>query len=163
MHRRTCLSFLVVALLLSNASGGGLSDRSCCDQPGERCNHGAVCKLVRTTKTIETVCYGCESEKICIPGPSQRCGTCRQQACRCDCRSLLVWTKWIPGCAQVVRRKTLKKYVVTKEVPSYKWVVVPACQCDAADDIAKPAPSGSQVGDELPATDDEIVSLTRSR
>ena len=164
MHTRTYLSVLLFLLLLGDASTKGAcdapSDRSCCDP---QCNcfvDGAVCKLVCTTKIIETVCYGCESEKICVPGPSRRCETCCQQACKCDCRSVLVWTKWIPHCAEIVCRTKLKKYVVTKQVPSYKWVVVPACQCDVATDITKPAPRDSELGEELVATDDEIISLT---
>ena len=164
MHRRTCLSLLSVALLFSSASTQGFCgdwrDRNGCDQSAKFGSGCAVCKLVCTTRIIETVCYGCACEEICVPGPSRRCCTIRQQACERDCRSMFVWTQWIPGCARLFHRKTLKKYLVTKEIPSYKWVVVPACRCDCASDITKPAPPGSKLGDQFPATNNEITSLT---
>ncbi len=166
MHRRTGLSLLSVALLLSIAPTPGFCgdsrDLNCCAPPA-KCGGGGVCKLVCTTRVLETVCYGCECEDVCVPGPSRRCCTTCQQACDCDCRSMFVWSKWIPGCAKLFHRKRLKKYLVTKEVPSYKWIVVPACRCGCASDITKPAPPGSQLGDELPATDKEIASLTSAR
>ncbi len=165
MFCRTCLSFLLmVPFLLSDASAKDAAHDSCdrrgCGHSCNSCDCGTVCKLVCTVKEIETVCYGCERGRVCIPGPSHRCQKCRQQACKCDCRSKLVWTEWIPGRAHVACRNTLKKYVVTKEVPSYKWVVFPNCRCDGEKDVIKSAPPGSELGDEFPAADDEIIPPT---
>lgn len=157
MHIRIALYMGFVALLMSNAPLRGLADDSCHQDCCQGC---MVCKLVCTTKTIQAECYRCEHETICVPKPSKPCKTCRQPASQCDCRCKFVWTKWIPGCADLVCRKKLKKYVVTKEVPSFKWVVVPACQCNQDKDVTKPTPARAQLGDEFAVSDADIRQLT---
>lgn len=96
-----------------------------------------VCHLVREERKIEVTCWGCEVEHFCIPGPSKPGCQHREVVCdvgACDAGSLIaqprkfVWTEWLPGCATVHTRKKLMKRIVTKTIPSYKWVVEDVCR-----------------------------------
>jgi hypothetical protein len=112
----------------------------CCASCGCKNAPEKTCRLVKTTKKIKVICYGCKSEDFCVPGRSQKCTThCEDGACAksCGCKTAcscdqapkdsFKWTEWIPGCATMRTKKVLVKYEVTKEVPSYKWVVEAAC------------------------------------
>ena len=123
---------LLAALINQPALGGDC----CCSECG--CNDGVrkVCRLVCETKKIETVCYGCECEDFCLPGKSCRgclnseevCAEgCSEDCCAHKPLCNLEWFNWTPGCAKVHNRKKLVKYIVVKEVPSYKWKVEEVC------------------------------------
>ena len=116
------------------------------------CGDG-VCKLVKTTKKITQICWGCKDKTVCIP----RCGCkvgekCEEvdcgknNGCRClghGCSGCTVkWTEYEPGDLWKVRTvKQLVKFKVTKEIPTYKWVVTDAkaasCGCAAKTAAAK--------------------------
>ncbi len=124
------------------AAAGGLCC-ALCGQSDENCEK--VCRLVPTEKKITVTCWGCESEDICLPGPSR--ASCRHCEIACDvdggecshCRGLLrryfVWAEWTPCshpcllCTQpkIVTKKKLMKKTVTKTIPAYKWVVEDLC------------------------------------
>jgi hypothetical protein len=63
------------------------------------------------------------------------------------------------------QRKKLTKYVATREVPSYKWVVVPACQADSAagGDVVKAAPRNARLGDQYAVGNDELPPQSAQR
>ena len=121
-----------------------------------------VCKLVCTTRTIEKTCYGCECEDVCIPGPSKKCQEHCEPVGRCDLLCCLRWIEWSPRCAKPTHRKYLTKYIVTREVPSYQWGVVCACQAggQGGSQCCKSAPPDANAGDEYSLTDEELNRLT---
>lgn len=177
MNRIARVSLLLVAIAL----GGLLADTALA---GCRCRSaacGKVCKVVETTREITVTCYGCECDEVAIPGRAEKCrthgdcdetcdccaGTCgctQPCECKCDHEPLckVRWTEWIPGCATAKSRKTLVKYELTKEVPSYKWEVVSGCECDGVPACAlKPAPEGAQLGQSFPLSETELVEYTQ--
>ena len=143
--RLTIATFaMAVSGMLAQTAAAG----DCCCQCGDNCGVRKVCRLKEGTKKIEKVCYGCECEDYCLPGKSCRgClhseNNCEENCdCNCDCDHghghckeckdqkpwcCLEWFDWKPSCAEVRTRKKLIKYVVTKEVPSWKWEVEEVC------------------------------------
>ena len=116
----------------------------CCEHCGGAKGCQKVCRLVCEEKKVDFICWGCKCEDFCVPGHSKPgcrhceevCGTCNQS---CDCTSphakpkSFAWTEWIPGCAKIYTKKKLVQKVVTKKVPSYKWVVEDLCShCEAS-------------------------------
>ena len=145
----TLLTLAVVGVITKLARAGS----GCCAACG--CTEGCqkVCRLVCENKKITTTCWGCQSEEFCVPGPSQP--NCRHCDLVCDDNDpkspcvkpkKLVWTEWIPsGHAKVHTKKKLMKRIVTKTVPSYKWVVEDLCSQCAANCEAPAVPSGTAV------------------
>ena len=125
------------------------------------CNCGGcdkVCKLICTTKTVEVTCYGYRCEELCVPGPSKVCQKHCNSTEKCNVLCRLRWTEWCPGGSKLTHRKKLVKYIVKREVPSFKWVVGPACGCDpdAVPPTVKPAPTEARIGDEFELTEQEL-------
>ncbi len=110
----------------------------------DRCHK--VCRLVCEEKKVEVVCWGCEAEDFCVPGPScPKCEHCEMVKCGgeeggndavCTQPTKFVWTEWIPGCAKIFTKKKLMKRTITKKVPSYKWVVEDLCKSCRANEKA---------------------------
>ena len=133
----TLLTLAVVVTLASRARAGN----GCCAHCG--CAEGCqqTCRLVCETKKVTVVCWGCQSEDFCIPGPSTRNGQHCETVCE-DCTDpkapsvspkKFVWSEWIPGgTAKVYTKHKLMKRTVTKMVPNYKWVVEDLCPRCAA-------------------------------
>ena len=140
---KMALGALVLALVgLSQSATAG---DCCCECGNSNCGVRKVCRLVKETKKIEKICYGCECEDYCLPGKSckgclnsestcdDECGDCCTKSCdSCECKDhkpacCLCWFDWTPTCAKVKTRKKLVKYVVTKEIPSWKWKVEEVC------------------------------------
>jgi hypothetical protein len=95
-----------------------------CQHCGCQRNCRKVCRLVCETKKEKKTEYSSECEDFCLPGPSRKCGV----HFHCDCNGAHRKIIWQPtGCAKVHTRKTLVKEEVSKEVPSYKWVVDEYC------------------------------------
>ncbi|MEX0713051.1 MAG: hypothetical protein WD278_11920 [Pirellulales bacterium] len=114
---------LSVAMAASVASAGqGWCDHCGCPQ---QCK--TTCRLVCEPKQEKHVVYSCTLEEFCLPGPSRRSAP----ACDCQARGHACrHVQWEPTCATVRTRKKLVKREVTKEVPSFKWVVEKTCnQC----------------------------------
>ncbi len=102
-----------------------------------------VCRLVVEEKKVNVTCWGCKAEDFCVPGPSEQgCRHC--EVCRscppeghagdvCAKPKTFGWTEWIPGCsAKIYTRRKLMRKIVTRNVPSYRWVVEDLCdQCEA--------------------------------
>jgi hypothetical protein len=133
-------AFAAISLVSDSKAGGGHHCAHCgCHAASQK-----VCRLVKEEKKVEIVCWGCKTEDFCLPGPSKPgCEHCEYVCDDCEegtgpdaiqtKAKKFVWTEWIPGCsAKVHTKKKLMKKVVTKKVPSYKWVVEDLCpQCDA--------------------------------
>jgi len=125
---------LCAAYCASLLAGAG---EPCCCQ----CGCGAcqkVCRLVREEKTVSITCWGSKCEDFCLGGPShinckhvdEVCTICDDPT-KCDNVSSkpkkFVWYDWCPSWAKQHTKTKLMKKVVTKKVPSYKWVVEDLC------------------------------------
>jgi hypothetical protein len=101
----------------------------CCSHCG--CNDDSCCKvccLVPEVKKVTKPVYDCECEDFCVPGKSDCCIGCDE----CGRRKLI----YTPTCGCVRTRVKLIKKNETKEVKTFKCVVVDMCakcaqQCDA--------------------------------
>ena len=153
----------LVLLVAQSASARCCASCGCNDAPEKTCH------LVKTVKTITITCYGCKCEDFCVPGRSKKCMThCEDGACAksCGCKTAcscdhdpdcsFKWTEWIPGCAKMRTKKVLVKYEVTKEVPSYKWVVKAVCAKCCGSGAAKEA--GGVPAPPVPPTSAQIRS-----
>jgi hypothetical protein len=140
---------LILLIAASRALAGG---DCCCAHCGCACSGRKVCRLVCEEKKVDVICWGCKCEDFCVAGPSKPgcrhceevCGSCDQP---CDCTTPhakskgFTWTEWIPGRAKIYTKKKLVQKVVTKKVPSYKWVVEDLCpECEASCDVVAVAP-----------------------
>lgn len=144
---------LLAGMLCCCAVQGDGSDH-CCSVCGDRETH-KVCRLVAEEKSVEVICWGSKVEEFCVPGPScPGCEHCECVECTdpkgeiCSQPKTFVWKEWIPAtCSKIFTRKKLMKKVVTKKVPSYKWVVEDLCQpCEA-----KVEPVKAAAGENIPA------------
>jgi len=120
---------------------------TCCGHCGCESECRKVCRLVCEEKNVEVICWGCQCEDFCLPGPGTPqcqqcemvCADCNEANAACDCTKphaepkRFVWTRWIPSCGELHTKKKLMKKVVTKKVPSYKYVVEDLCANCAAD------------------------------
>ena len=100
----------------------------CCQHCGCQCECQKVCRLICETKKVTKPEYSCECEDFCVPGASDHCVTYDE----CGCKKHV----FTPNCATVRTRTKLVKKEVTKEVPSYRWVVekvCPACACKTSE------------------------------
>lgn len=125
-----------VACLVAYASAVA-GDRGC-SHCGRKCDCEKVCRLIVEEKKVDVVCWGCQCEDFCVPGPSQRgCENCETVCDFCVAAKpgdpaakpkKFVWYDWTPSChADVFTRKKLMKKTVTKTVPRYQWVVEDLC------------------------------------
>ena len=98
-----------------------------CDHCGCSCGCRKVCHLKCDVKKVTKVEYSCECEDFCVPGKSEKVG----YKCDCDCGHCLFGCCekpiYKPTCAEVHTKKKLVKHEVTKEEPTYKWVVETVC------------------------------------
>jgi hypothetical protein len=135
---KTVRSFaaVLVALLAAAAATPATAEDSCC-HCGGGCKVRKMCRLVCETEVIKDYCYGCECEDFCIPDHAKRgclhCDGCCGELEDCDCCSQRPWCKlewfnWCPTCAKPKCVKKLVKYEISREVPSYKWVVETVCE-----------------------------------
>ena len=118
----------VVAAVWAVAAGAG---DFCCAVCGCHDRTNKVCHLVCETRKVQITCWGLQEEDFCVPGPSSRgdrhCETICESSLPCTERQF-VWFDWAPSCtATVFTRKKLQKRIVTREVPSYKWVTEDLC------------------------------------
>ena len=131
MNRTTAI--VLTALLI--ATSLGWKKHQCCQHCGCQCPTVKVCHVVVETKKVPKVCYGCECEDVCVPGPSCLCGehcACKEDPCRPGCFSKKTVLDWIPGCAYVKTRAKLTKKEVEVEQKTYKWVIEELCPHCAA-------------------------------
>lgn len=143
MRNHACRILLLTLIAVACIAGRALSADGCCAHCG--CTQGAhkVCRLVCEEKKVDVICWGHKCEDFCVPGPSKpdctHCETiCASCPDTCDVKAphgapkRFVWTDWIPGCATTYTKSKLMQKVVTKKVPSYKWVVEDLCpDCQA--------------------------------
>jgi hypothetical protein len=108
-----------------------------------------VCRLVCEEKKVQVTLWGVRDEDFCVPGPSKvGCRDCEVVAdpkendkTPCYEPKKFSWTQWIPsGCPTMFTKQKLMKKVVTKTVPSYKWVVEDLCaECEKAAEKVHPS------------------------
>lgn len=126
------VALAVVAVIVSLGVSAGEVLCTQCGAPGA-CQK--VCRLVTEEKKVEVVFWGVKCEEFCMPGRCRPgCQTC-ETACgegtsghvTHGSGKKFVWTEWVPGQAQVPTKRKLMKKIVTKTVPSHKWVVDNLC------------------------------------
>jgi hypothetical protein len=122
----------------------------CC---GCKTDSAKVCRLVCEEKKVEVVCWGCQSEDFCVPGPAcpkaqhceKVCANCSQDVKQNSVESKskkFTWTEWLPVSASLYTKKKLMKQTITKKVPSYKWVVEDLCStCQTQQPLLKIDPN----------------------
>jgi hypothetical protein len=143
-----CRTIALTFLLSCSSTLVALAGECACSHCRQHCGCEKVCRLVVEEKKVEIVCWGCECEDFCVPGPSCRgCKNCEEVCNFCDDKDpkapyskphKFVWYDWTPTpCANVFTKKKLMKKVITKKVPSYKWVVEDLCpDCESKTDAA---------------------------
>src|SRR4051812_35136558 len=102
---RMLLCSLLVVAAITNIVGQLHADHTCCAQCGGTDGCQKVCRLVCETKKITTICWGCQREDFCIPGPSSVacrhvdyvCGDDTDPKAPCSEPKKFPWTEWIPG------------------------------------------------------------------
>lgn len=167
LTRRRAIAGLFLLAFASELSFNHEVARGACPHCGCQAPCRKVCRLEKDEKKITTTCWGCKCEDFCIPGPSEPCCEHCELVCKdpdaakegvaCVKPKRLVWTEWLPGCCAEVRtRKKLMKRVVTKKVPSFKWVVEDLCdKCQAGCQVVE-APSAEAIPP-LPEGDFTII------
>jgi hypothetical protein len=149
MQRYHCLLLMLTVLVAIVYSTGSSADERCCAQCGcAQCQK--ICRLVCEDKKVTITCYGCKSEDFCVPCPSKPgCLQCEEDCgnCEADGKDVcarpkkFLWLEWQPGLAKIYTRQKLMRKVVTKKIPSYKWVVEDLCaECQAKCAIAEVTP-----------------------
>ena len=116
----------------------GVPSRSAfaCEDCCARCGTGEaemkVCRLVCTEKKLTVNCWSCETEDICLPGPSRRtcphCDVaCDQECChgsRGDWRKYFMWSEWTPCGAPMCPPNTRRSSgASTRRAPNNRMVV----------------------------------------
>jgi len=128
-----CLALAMFGLIARGAAA------DCCCECGCQAQCCKVCRCVPDIKKVTRVCYGCECEDVCIPGPSKICGYTCECPDKCPGEGTLFLFNhphkkpiWQPSCAKVAHRTKLVKKEETKEVKGWKWVVEDLCPKCAA-------------------------------
>ncbi len=146
----------LIATTVALATSAALAGDCCCECGHDNCGVRKVCRLVKETKKIEKICYGCECADICLPGKSCRgCLHCEDNCAEGCCTAgsskeqkpdcSFSWFDWSPTCAKVVTKKKLTKFIMVKEVPSWKWKVEEVCGNCCPDHSCTAAADGTQV------------------
>ncbi len=149
LHSTLLAALAVLLTFVASARAGD----GCCAHCGSCDGCQKVCRLVCDEKKIDVICWGCECEDFCVPGPSHRdCKHCKMLCEECneaeDCYKphggpkKFVWYDWIPStCAKVFTKKKLMQKKVKTTVPNYKWVVEDLCsKCEARAESAQVEP-----------------------
>lgn len=128
----------ILAVAAVFAATTALAGEGSCAHCGSAPSCRKVCRLVCEEKKVQVVCWGCECEEFCMPGPSKPgCKHCETVCENCDAKvgsksKLFVWFDWIPSRAEVFTKKKLMKKTVTVKVPSHRWVTEDVCAACAA-------------------------------
>ena len=145
------LALLVVGIMAQTAFA---QKCDCCGKGGDCCT---VCVLECYEKEVEIVCWKCECEDFCLPGPCclgcknvcdpccggkggkggckggscQKGGACQKGGCGLFggcCGKLFCWKDECPGdCPSHHCRKKLYRKIEVVKVPAYRWVVQSCC------------------------------------
>lgn len=170
---QTC-SLKLLAMLLAAAAWqltarAGSACELCCALCGKSEAQTKVCRLVCEEKKITVTCWSCETEDFCLQGPNWP--TCRNVDVACgeldpegECANphpkLFVWSVWKPlTCPKLMTKKKLQKKLVTKKVPSYKWVVEDLCQACESEVEVTPVPKGVLIPPAPAVEDAKIIGF----
>lgn len=150
-------SLLLVAVALACCQSSAVY-AGCCSHCG--CNDDSCCKvccLVPEVKKVTKPVYDCECEDFCVPGKSECCVGCDE----CGHRKLF----YTPTCGCVRTRVKLVKKSETKEVKTFKCVVVDMCAKCASQCNAQPVETTSttQPADENESWATRALRLPRSK
>ena len=162
MTSAVAIALLLVQSAVAQCNSCGAAAGCDCAASCDHGHGGGCCRLECTTKKITVTCYGCKCKDICLPCKSKKVckhcetvGDCGKGGDCCEHNPLccIKWTEWCPGGAKAKTVKQLVKYEVTKEVPSYKWVVDKGnWGCAAGGGVPAPAPAGGTEAPEPPPT-----------
>ena len=141
MRRDNCLPLLFATAIVLCLASWAWAHNCFCAHCGHSCPCQKVCRLVCEDKKIEVVCWGALCEEFCVPCHGKKgCEHCEMVCSECDCDpetptskpKRFIWSDWMPTRATMFTRTKLMKKTITKEVPTYKWVVEDLCQhCEA--------------------------------
>lgn len=155
------LDFLraAVGAVIGSAAGMFGAAKNASAAGGKCCKCGCaeatqVCRLVCEEKKVQVTLWGVKDEDFCVPGP----GRPGERQCEmvadpkendktpCYEPKKFSWTSWNPlGCPTMFTKQKLMKKVVTKTVPSYKWVVEDLCgECEKAVTASEKMPEKSK-------------------
>lgn len=143
MRQMKWLTALLVAAGTAMSLSIANADDGCCSHCGHNGACRKVCRLVEEEKKVEIVCWGTKCEEFCAPCCSKKdCEYCEEVCGECDPSDpnavhakakKFIWRTWIPGSARMYTKKKLMKKVITKKIPSHKWVVEDMCAgCEAS-------------------------------
>lgn len=133
------LVLMTSATLAGSVVNSLIAGDSCCAHCGCVAACQKTCRLVTEDKKVEVVCWGCKEEDFCVgchskPGCEhceEVCGACvfpKGTGAICTKPHVFSWTAWTPSSrATIFTKKKLMKKVITKKVPSHKWVVEDLC------------------------------------
>lgn len=137
---------LVASTFMSAAAAAG---EALCSLCGRRAPCEKVCRLVKSEKQVEVVCWGERREEFCVPGPSKLRGArCEVAYDSCGVEDAeisskprwRIWFDWRPGGAKLYTRTRLMKRVETKTNPVQTWVAVDLCPACRAGNAAPGEP-----------------------
>lgn len=161
------LGLCAVFALFSGAASAG---DTCCTHCGCECECQKICRLECTEKKITSTCWTYKTEDFCVPGPSQPgcahcdfvCEECNEQDGFEAAAKFRFWREWTPSRWSVIyTKKKLMKKIVTKTVPSYKWVVEDLCpECEAGYKTVQ-VPAGAEIPPAPPLDDAKIIAVER--
>lgn len=156
-----------VLILVAGVSIRSVSAGDCCQRCGRDCECRRVCHCVPFDKKVQVVCWGCSEKEICIPDPSIRGCEHREDVCDncphgCRRNHGIVWWDWTPCGAKTLTKRKLMKKVVTRKIPSYKWVTEDLCDA-CASDCAQPTPSGKPTNPIEPTPADSPAKPVKPR
>ena len=173
MHRHCCQLALLALCVFIETSGPARAGEDCCADCGCIAECRKVCRLVCEDREIEAVCWGCQCEDFCVPGPSTpccqdcekicgACPGCKGEGVYAEPRELL-WTRWLPGCtARISTKKKLMRRIETRKVPGYKWVVEDLCaDCEAGGCTMDAPPRADHPILPVPASEDAVLAAPR--
>ncbi len=162
-------SFGLLAAFLFFTGSAHAGDGACV-HCGCECECRKICRLECTEKTLTTVCWTCQCEDFCLPGPSwPSCAHCDEVCDECSepdrpfgAPKLRYWREWIPSpWSKVYTKKRLMKKTVTKTTPSYKWVVEELCpDCEAGCEAVS-VPEGAEIPPAPLLDDVKIITVKR--
>jgi hypothetical protein len=176
------LKLLLGLAALGSLAGSAIVGEGCCARCGRSGECCKICRVVYEEKKVEVTCWGLKCEDFCLPGPgAPGCRNCEEVCDFCDdagkangidsAPKRFVWTEWCPSWARIHTKKKQMKRVVTKTVPTYKWVVEALCEACAAKtasvDVAMeydalPAPiTDAAAPNAFPAADEKFKQYLR--
>jgi hypothetical protein len=154
--RNSVMAAALLALILWSATAHAQGQKGQCDCCGKYGDCCTICVLECKEKEVEVICWKCECEDFCLPGPCHLgCKVCEHpcggdggkagselnsaghswlgRLCDHCVPRPLIYHEECPGCPTHHCKKKLLKKVTKVKVPTYSWKVQSCCEaCDKA-------------------------------